>query len=258
MQAHLEFLDVANKLADTARGIVLDSLSNPSGFETKNDRSPVTEIDRKVENALREMLHDRYPNHGILGEEYASEKIDAEYVWVIDPIDGTKAFITGMPIYGTLVSVAKDGVPFLGIIEHPFTRERWVGLDGQQTTYNGTPVQTRPCPRLEDAIVSIGSPDSLSKGEAASFTELKGKSKWSIYGGNCYVYGRLAMGSVDISLDSGLDPFDFCALDVLVRGAGGMMSDWEGKRLTIHSGRRVIAAGDPTMHKQAVAILQNS
>ena len=258
MQLYIDFLDFAHKLADTARGLVLESLSSPTGFETKGDRSPVTEVDRKVESALREMVQDRFPAHGILGEEYAAAKLDAEYVWVIDPIDGTKAFITGMPIYGTLISVARDGVPFLGIIEHPFTRERWVGLDGQQTTHNGIPVRTRPCPRLEDAIISLGSPESLSKEEAASFTALRSKSNWGIYGGNCYVYGRLAMGSVDISLDSGLDPFDFCALDVVVRGAGGVMSDWEGNGLTIRSGHRVIAAGDPALHRQAIAILHQS
>jgi Archaeal fructose-1,6-bisphosphatase and related enzymes of inositol monophosphatase family len=111
---------------------------------------------------------------------------------------------------------------------------------------------------MGDAIIAIGNPESLSPGESAAFSALRGQTKWSIYGGNCYVYGRLAMGRVDISLDSGLDPFDFCALDVVVRGAGGCMSDWEGNRLTIHSGHRVIASGDPAIHSKVIHILRNS
>lgn len=245
----------AQQLAQTSRQIILDSLKNPITFDTKSDLSPVTVIDQRVEYALRQLITQHYPEHGILGEEYASEKLDADYVWVIDPIDGTKAFITGMPIYGTLISLTYHGVPFIGIIDHPVTDERWLGVDGQTSTYNGKPIQTRDCHQLSDAIVSIGNPESLSQGEREAFTQLRQMTKWGIYGGNCYVYGRLAMGQVDISVDSGLDPFDYCALDVVVRNAGGMMSDWEGERLTIHSGHRVVACGDKALHQQVIKLL---
>ena len=252
------FTPFAQSLADVSRAIVLDCLASAGSFETKDDLSPVTIVDKKVEQALRERITQQYPDHGILGEEYDSQNLDAEYVWVIDPIDGTKAFITGMPIYGTLISLTRDGFPILGIIEHPVTEERWAGMEGSVSTYNGHEIRTRGCGRLEDAIVSIGNPESLSLGEDLAFKELRRRTKWGIYGGNCYVYGRLAMGRVDISVDGGLDPFDFCALDAVVRGAGGMMSDWEGKRLSIRSGHRVVAVGDAALHPNVVEVLRDA
>lgn len=252
------FMDFACKLADASRAVIKESLSSAGAFETKSDSSPVTVVDRKVEQTLRAMIAAEYPDHGILGEEYESDRLNSEYVWVIDPIDGTKAFITGMPIYGTLISLTRDGVPVLGVIDQPATNERWAGMEGRRSTHNGRPVSCRACTSLSEAIISIGNPESLNPGEASAFAELRKQSKWGIYGGNCYVYGRLAMGAVDISLDSGLDVFDYCALDAVVRGAGGCMTDWEGERLTIRSGHRVIAAGDPEIHRRAVEILKNS
>lgn len=249
-----QLLTFANKLANTSRQIILEALANPINFETKSDLSPVTVIDQKVEQALRDLIHQRYPEHGILGEEYASEKLDADFVWVIDPIDGTKAFITGMPIYGTLISLTYKGSPFLGIIDHPVTDERWQAIDGTTTTYNGKPITVRTCANLSDAIVSIGNPESLNEKEKQAFKQLRLMTKWGIYGGNCYIYGRLAMGQADISVDSGLDPFDYCALSVVVRNAGGIMTDWEGRPLTIHSGHRVVACGDQQIHKQVIAL----
>lgn len=251
-----QFLTFAHELADEARRIVLQSLALAQNFDTKSDSSPVTAVDQAVERALRERIMCRFPGHGILGEEYDPENLEADYVWVIDPIDGTKAFITGMPIYGTLISLTRNGFPVLGIIEHPVTAERWAGLEGQQSTYNGTPVQCRPCPQLADAIVSIGNPESLSGPEEAAFKALRRQTKWGIYGGNCYVYGRLAMGRVDISLDGGLEAFDFCALDAVVRGAGGCMTDWNGQRLSLRSGPNVAAVGDPELHKRVIEVLR--
>ena len=252
-----EYAAYAGYLADASRDVINGYLATAAIFETKGDSSPVTEVDRKVEKTLRALIAAKYPEHGILGEEFEADRLDAEYVWVIDPIDGTKAFITGMPVYGTLIALTYHGVPVVGVIDQPATNERWAGMEGQPSTYNGQPIHCRSCPALTEAIVSNGNPESLRQGEARAFAELCRQTKWRIYGGNCYVFGRLAMGRVDISVDSGLDPFDYCALDVVVRGAGGCMTDWEGNRLTIHSGHRVVAAGDSEIHKQAVAILKN-
>ena len=252
-----EYIIFAERLADASRAVINEYLATAAVFETKGDLSPVTEVDRKVEETLRALIAATYPEHGILGEEFEADRPDAEYVWVIDPIDGTKAFITGMPIYGTLIALTYRGVPVVGVIDQPATSERWAGAEGRPSTYNGQPVHCRSCPALAEAIVSNGNPESLRQNEAEGFAALCRQTKWRIYGGNCYVFGRLAMGRVDISVDSGLDPFDYCALDVVVRGAGGCMTDWEGNRLTIHSGHRVVAAGDPNIHRQAVDILKN-
>lgn len=253
-----EFFAFAHELADRARKTILGCLEDmrSGSFETKDDKSPVTVVDRKVEEALRGMINERYPEHGILGEEYEAQNLKAEYIWVIDPIDGTKAFVTGMPIYGSLISLTHKGYPFIGIIEHPVTSERWAGMDGTSTTYNDEPVHTRQCSDLSEAIVSIGNPESLGQSEAEAFLALRQATKWGIYGGNCYIYGRLAMGRCDLSLDCGLDPFDFCALDVVVRGAGGVMTDWKGERLSIHSGHCVIAGGDAKIHAEALKRLK--
>lgn len=258
MNEYRDFMLFAHKMADTSNGITLQYLETNIDFQTKDDYSPVTMVDRRIEETLRGMIAEAFPNHGILGEEFENENIDSEYVWVIDPIDGTKAFITGMPVYGTLISLTRNGYPVLGIIDHPVTRERWAGLEGEASTHNGAPIKTRACSQLKDAIISIGNPESLHGGEADAFGQLRAHTKWGIYGGNCYVYGRLAMGRVDISLDGGLDPFDFCALEPVVRGAGGIMTDWEGQRLSIRSGHRVAACGDKTLHRQVVEMLQNS
>lgn len=258
MNEYRDFMLFAHKMADTSNRITMQYLETNIDFQTKNDYSPVTVVDRRIEETLRGMIAGEFPNHGILGEEFENENIDAEYVWVIDPIDGTKAFITGMPVYGTLISLTRNGHPVLGIIDHPVTRERWTGLEGEASTHNGAPIKTRACPQLAEAIVSIGNPESLQGGEAGAFGQLRAHAKWGIYGGNCYVYGRLAMGRVDISLDGGLDPFDFCALEPVVRGAGGIMTDWEGRRLSIRSGHRVVACGDKALHRQVVEMLQNS
>lgn len=253
-----EFMSFAQTMADRARAVLAECMAGPISFETKGDQSPVTLVDQAIERALRGMIAARYPEHGILGEEYESEKLDAEYVWVIDPIDGTKAFITGVPVYGTLIALTRGGYPVLGIIDHPVTDERWAGLEGEQSTYNGQTIRVRDCAALDEAIVSISNPEGMTPGEAAAFGQVTERTKWRVYGGSCYVYGRLAMGRIDVSIDGGLDPFDYCALDAVIRGAGGTMTDWEGRRLSIRSGHRVVAAGSAGRHAELVNILKNS
>lgn len=253
-----EFLAFAHSLADRARLVMAECLSGPISFETKGDQSPVTVVDQAIERALREMIAQRYPGHGILGEEYDSEKLDAEYVWVIDPIDGTKAFITGIPVFGTLIALTRGGYPIIGIIDHPATDDRWAGAEGQQSTHNGTPISVRDCGSLGEAIVTNSSPEMLDPYESAAFERVKAATKWRVYGGSCYVYGRLAMGRIDVSVDSGLDPFDYCALDAVIRGAGGVITDWAGERLSIRSGHRVLAAGSAKLHEELIKILGGS
>lgn len=249
----------AGSLADTGRATIRDALGQARSFVTKGDASPVTAIDKEVEKRLRARIRQAYPEHGILGEEFESVGLDSEWVWVIDPIDGTKAFITGIPTFGTLIALARNGVPVLGVIDNPVTGERWLGADGVPTSLNGKTVRTRTCGELAEALVGNGNPESFDDVDTAAFRRLRRQVRWSVYGGGCHAYGRVADGALDISVDGGLDAFDYCALVPIVRNAGGAMSDWRGGELTIGSGRRsVVASATPALHETVLGILASA
>ncbi|WP_448951203.1 inositol monophosphatase family protein [Labrys neptuniae] len=250
------FAAFADTLADAAGTIIREALAGQRDFLTKADASPVTEIDRRVEARLREEIGRHQPGHGILGEEFESADLDAEWVWVIDPIDGTKAFITGIPTFGTLIALAHRGVPVLGVIDNPVTRERWIGGDGVPSRLNGRPIRTRGCTELKDATLANGNPEPFDAAEQAAFQELRSRTRWCVYGGSCHAYGRVADGALDISTDGGLDAFDYCALAPIVRNAGGAITTWQGEPLTIRSGRQAIAASaTPALHEKVLACL---
>ncbi|TPN32789.1 inositol monophosphatase family protein [Mesorhizobium sp. B1-1-6] len=253
------FTAFAGSLADVSRATIQEALSEQHGFVSKGDASPVTAVDREVEERLRARIQEAYPDHGILGEEFGSVGLDAEWVWVIDPIDGTKAFITGIPTFGTLIALARNGVPMLGVIDNPVTNERWLGADGSPTTLNGKPVRTRACQDLSEALVGNGNPESFDDKDTAAYKRLRRQVRWSVYGGGCHAYGRVADGALDINVDGGLDAFDYCALIPIVRNAGGVMTDWQGGELTIRSGRRsVVASATPELHRTVQGILANA
>ncbi|MGH8757965.1 MAG: inositol monophosphatase family protein [Burkholderiales bacterium] len=251
-----EFLAFAHGLADASGAILRENLHTRRGFDTKDDDSPVTDIDKHVEETLRTLIRHRYPEHGILGEEFDGQNLDAEYVWVIDPIDGTKAFITGIPIYGTLISLAKRGTPIVGIIDHPVTNDRWAGAQGLPSTFNGQAIQSRQCASLSDALMSCSNPEPFGPKEREVFETLRSSAKWCVYGSSCYAYGCVASGSIDIAIDCGRHrEVDYCALVPVIEGAGGVITDWEGRPLTIYSGNRLIASGNPQRHAEALRIL---
>jgi histidinol phosphatase-like enzyme (inositol monophosphatase family) len=251
------FVDFAGQLADES-GRTLRALARGErrAFDTKEDASPVTELDRRIEARMREMIGETFPQHGVLGEEFAPERLDAEFVWVIDPIDGTKQFIVGVPVYGTLISLAREGRPVVGIIDHPITGERWVGAAGRPSTLNGTPVRTRACGRLADAVMSCSNSESIPADVRAGWERVRAATKWRIYGASCYAYASLASGHVDLSVDNGGHrEVDYCALVPVVEGAGGVITDWDGRPLTVRSGASILAAGDPRRHADALALL---
>lgn len=257
------FAAFANRLADRTGEILREHRRRTAGalsaFETKDDESPVTEFDRAIEATMRSMIADACPGHGILGEEFPPTDTESEFVWVIDPIDGTKQFIVGIPVYGTLISLTQGGSPVLGIIDHPVTGERWLGVEGMQSTYSGRPISTRRCPSLADALMSCSNAESIEPERRAGFERVRTATKWRIYGASCYAYASLATGRIDLSVDSGGHrEVDYCALVPVVQGAGGKISDWEGRPLTIHSGRSLIAAGDPARHADALRLLQGA
>ena len=180
---------------------------------------------------------------------------DRELVWVLDPIDGTLAFMAGIPVYGTLIALLENRTPVLGIIDMPATGERWIGCHGEATTWNGEPVRVRPCEHLSAALISTSNPDFYSTSDLPALERLKAATAWAVYGGSCMAYAQIASGRIDIGIDVAFDPFDYLALVPVVEGAGGVVSDWAGASLTLDSGDRFIAACSPQLHRQALKIL---
>jgi inositol-phosphate phosphatase/L-galactose 1-phosphate phosphatase/histidinol-phosphatase len=235
---------LACELAALARPIVLKHYRSALTVDTKADLSPVTIADRDAEAAMRAAIARAFPDHGIIGEEHGRERADAEFVWVLDPIDGTKSFITGKPLFGTLIALTRHGAPIVGVIDMPALDERWVGADDRATVMNGRPVHTRSCVDLAQAMLYATTPHMFRGDDAAAFARLAGAVRHPLYGADCYAYALIAGGWSDLGVEAQLQPYDFCALVPVVEGAGGVMSDWQGRPLTTASDGRVIACGD--------------
>jgi len=249
------FLALAIDLADAAGEAIRPYFRQPLAVDEKPDRSPVTAADRAAETAMRQLIARHFPAHGIIGEEFGYEREDAEFVWVLDPIDGTKSFISGVPLFGTLIALARRGRPILGIIDQPITRERWIGASGHPTTVNGTLIRCRPCPLLAAASVFSTSPDMFKGSDAAAFARIAAAAKLVRFGTDCYAYGVLAHGLIDLVIEASLKPYDFSAILPIVEGAGGVASDWRGMPLSLASDGRVLVAGDRRTHREALALL---
>ncbi len=247
-------IDLAGRLADIAGAIARRYFRQPIDVDTKPDQTPVTVADREAEAAMRAAIERQFPADGILGEEFGVARANAARVWVLDPIDGTKSFIAGIPLFGILIALVEDGVPVLGVIDQPISLERWLGVAGEQTRKNGAPVRTRPCADLAAASLYATSPDMFGAKRRA-FERLKGAVKTARFGADCYAYGQLASGFIDLVVEADLKPYDYCALVPVVEGAGGAITDWRGNRLGLESDGRVVAAGDPGLAPKACASL---
>ena len=249
------YLALAIGLADAAGEAIRPYFRQPLAVDDKPDLSPVTIADRAAEMAMRRLIAQRFPEHGIFGEEFGRERPDAEFTWVLDPIDGTKSFISGVPLFGTLIALAYQGRPILGIIDQPISRERWIGASGRPTVFNGAPVRCRPCPALAAATVFSTSPDMFKGDDAAAHARVAAAAKLVRFGADCYAYGLLALGFIDLVVEASLKPYDFSAMLPIVEGAGGVASDWRGAPLTLASDGRVLVAGDRRAHLEALALL---
>ncbi len=245
------FINLAVRMADEAGNIARKYYRADFTVESKSDETPVTIADRTIEKTLREMIERERPEDGILGEEFGGKESKNSYTWVLDPIDGTKSFIIGRPLFGTLIALCKDNVPVLGIIDQPILKERWIGVEGRQTTFNDAPVQTRPCPDIQNARVSTTDPSYLS-----IWQRFKENCAFIVWGGDCYSYAQLASGTLDIVIENGLAPHDFAALAPVINGAGGVMCDWQGKPLTLQSDGRVCALGNPALKEDVLSLLK--
>ena len=245
---------LAHRLADAAGDVIRPFFRSAFSHEAKGDASPVTEADRAAEAAMRRLLDAEAPRDGIIGEEYGSERADAARQWVLDPIDGTVSFMAGRPIFGTLIALLQDGWPILGIIDQPIAGERWVGATGQPTLFNGQPARTRTCRTLSDAVLATTGPQYFSDHDGEHFMALAAQTshKRMVFGGDCYNYGLLASGHIDMVVEAGLKLHDYAALVPIVEGAGGMMCDWNGDPLHSASTGHVIALGDPARLEDVV------
>ena len=249
------FLALAAELADAAGAAIRPYFRQKIAIEDKPDLSPVTAADRAAEEAMRRLISARFPEHGIIGEEFGREREHAEFVWVLDPIDGTKSFISGVPLFGTLIALARAGRPVLGIIDQPISRERWAGAAGRPSTFNGAPIRCRPCPGLAAATVFATTPDMFRGADAGAFGRVAGAAKLVRYGADCYGYGLVASGFIDLVIEAGLQTYDFSAMLPIVEGAGGVATDWQGRPLDLASDGRVLVAGDARAHQEALALL---
>jgi inositol-phosphate phosphatase/L-galactose 1-phosphate phosphatase/histidinol-phosphatase len=249
-------LAAALAMADASGPILRRYFRSDLLIETKDDSTPVSAADREVEAAIRAIIADRFPGHGIIGEEYGNTNADARHVWVLDPLDGTASFVTGKPLWGTLIALAVQGSPMLGIIDQPVLAERWVGAAGRATTLNGKPARVRPCEHIERAWTYATTPAMFQGANLDAWTRLTGRVRQTVYGADCYAYGLLASGFIDLVVEARLKPYDYCALVPVIEGAGGIVTDWEGKPLTTRSDGRVVAAGDARVHRAALAALK--
>lgn len=249
------FIDLAERLADASGAIVRRYFRTTLEVEDKPDKSPVTVADREAETAIRELIEEAFPDHGIVGEEYGAVRADAKYVWVLDPIDGTKSFITGKPLFGTLIGLLHEGAAVLGLIDQPVLGERWLGARGRPTTLNGRPVHVRPCGELGRAALYATSPHMFEGADKQAFARVRDAVKLSLYGADCYAYGLLACGFADLVVEASLAAYDYCGVVAVIEGAGGVITDWTGAPLGLGSDGRVVAAGDRRSHERALELL---
>lgn len=248
---------LANALADAAGKAILPFFRARYEIETKADASPVTEADKAAELAMRALIEKTCPKDGIIGEEFGTVREGAARQWVLDPIDGTRSFIAGRPIFGTLIALLQDGWPVLGLIDQPINGERWVGAMGRPTLFNGKPTRTRRCRSLDEAILASSGPQYFPGHSAEHFSILGGQCRDTIWGGDCYNYALLASGHIDIVVEAGLKLYDLAALVPVVEGAGGRMCDWSGEPLSDASDGHVIALGDPARLDDVIEALSH-
>jgi inositol-phosphate phosphatase / L-galactose 1-phosphate phosphatase / histidinol-phosphatase len=250
-----ELASFFDDLAEIARGIALSHFRSRTDFERKEDLTPVTIADQTIERELRQRIVESFPHHGILGEE-TDPKIGERYTWYLDPIDGTKSFISGMPLFGTLIALADEHTKrvIAGMIDMPALGERWYGT-ARGTSFNGMPARVSKATALKDSQIYTSSPDFFTPEDWARYDTLSRKAMFRRFGGDCYQYGLLASGYCDLVVETSLKPFDFMALVPVVEGAGGVIRDWEGRALTPDSDGRVVAAATQALLDETLAVL---
>lgn len=255
-----------NRLADASSAVILQYFRKSFAVDAKTDATPVTIADRDAEAAMREVIARAFPDHGIVGEEHGVERFDAEWLWILDPIDGTKSFINGVPLFGTLIGLwqrtVTGAVPVLGCINHPALGERWLGGQTRPTTLNGIPVKTRACAALDQAALYTTAAEAFTPDDKAGFDQLARAVRQTRYGAtDCYHYGMIAAGWTDMACEAGLKLHDYAAVVPVLEGARACITDWNGQPLALESETtvhgRVLACGDARVHEAAMAMLKS-
>ena len=249
------FVDLAGRLADAAAAISMTYFRSSLVVEAKADQSPVTVADKEAETAMRALIEDAFPDHGIIGEEMQDKNPEAEFVWALDPIDGTQSFVTGKPLFGTLIALMQGGRPVLGVMDMPALGERWVGAQGRPTTFNGEVVKVRACENISQAWLYATSPHMFGDADFPAFERLRKQARRAVYGAECMAYGLLASGWVDIVCEGTMKLYDCATMVPIVEGAGGVITDWQGRALGLDGNGTVLAAGDPDLHAASLDVL---
>lgn len=251
-----EYREFACHLADIARPIAQQYFRKDFSIIQKDDESPVTIADRTIEKALRDAISQKYPHHGIIGEEFGSYQEDADFLWVLDPIDGTRAFIAGMYTFGTLITLLYNNVPIVGIIDQPILKDRWIGAENYPTFFNGQNSKTRQIDHIQNAVLSSTSPDLFDNEQRKHFYKVSEKVKTTYWGGDCYGFGLLSSGHIDIIIEANLKFHDYASLIPIIEGAGGIVTDWDGNTLNANSDGTIMAACNGDIHEQILPYLQ--
>jgi histidinol phosphatase-like enzyme (inositol monophosphatase family) len=254
----LDFVIFAHELADNAGSVILPHFRGAGAVSNKAEQAfdPVTEADRAAEQIMRGMIRDRYPEHGIHGEEFGDVPASGPYRWILDPIDGTRSFILGLPAWGTLIGLAEENRPVVGMMDQPYVRERFWGTKAGaffRGSQGERQIRTRPCASLGDAVLTATSPDLFRDGADERFHTLSRQVRMTRFGGDCYLYCLLAMGLIDIVAEASLKAFDIAPLIPIIQAAGGIVTTWDGGDPA--SGGRILAVGDPALHEAAMRAL---
>jgi histidinol phosphatase-like enzyme (inositol monophosphatase family) len=266
-----DFLAFADALGDAARAAILPHFRNAPAVEGKEGKGagfdPVTVADREAERSIRSLIEWRFPDHGIIGEEFGEKPSHSGFTWILDPIDGTRSFIAGLPLWGVLIALAYEGRPLIGLIDQPYLGERFRGWPGGAelvSRESRRALRTRACERLPDATIATTDAKLFSGAEAVAFEQVRAAAKLARYGCDCYAYAMIALGTIDLVLESGLAPWDVAALVPVIVGAGGYVSDWRGAPipddwfLRADARTQVAACGDVRVRDETLAALRNA
>ncbi|MGE4609989.1 MAG: inositol monophosphatase family protein [Paracoccaceae bacterium] len=253
--SHQQIADIALKTVDAASITAMSYFRQLLDVETKGDESPVTVADKNVEAQIRDALLAAYPDFGILGEEHGSQNLDADTFWVVDPIDGTRSFISGMPLFGMLLGLVDKGKPVLGIVGMPALGETYIGQAGIGANMNGIPISVSSQTSLATATLFINETETLVSQYPAVFAKLMKAGKIRRMSYDCYPHALVAAGHIDAVVDCNLQPYDFLPIVALIEAAGGLMTDWEGNPLTMHSDGRVLSAATPELLAELIELV---